>query len=72
MPEKTFGNVLRALRRERGLTQEELAFRSDLDTTYISLLERELRNPSVSILFRLSRALGVKPEDFVAQIETGR
>lgn len=72
MAEKTFGDVLEALRREQKLSQAELAFRSGLDRTYISLLERELRNPTLDTLFRLSRTLGIKPEDFVARIEAGR
>jgi transcriptional regulator with XRE-family HTH domain len=72
MPERTFSDVLQGLRRERGLTQEELAFRSGLDRTYISLLERGRRVPTIDTLFKLSRSLGIKPEDFVALIEAGR
>ncbi|MFD3003662.1 helix-turn-helix domain-containing protein [Pontibacter toksunensis] len=72
MPEKTFGNVLQELRREQGLTQEELAFRSSLDRTYISLLERGLRVPTIDTLFKVSKSLGTKPEDLVARIEAGR
>lgn len=72
MPEKTFGNVLQELRREQGLTQEELAFRSGLDRTYISLLERGLRVPTIDTLFKISKKLGIRPEDLVARIEAGR
>ncbi|MFT2011473.1 helix-turn-helix domain-containing protein [Pontibacter sp. 13R65] len=72
MPEKTFGDVLRELRRERKMSQEELAFRSGLDRTYISLLERGLRVPTIDTLFKVSRSLGVQPEDIVAQIKAGR
>ena len=72
MAEKTFGDVLQALRQARKLTQEELAFRSGLDRTYISLLERGRRVPTIDTLFKLSRSLEVKPEDFIAQVESGR
>jgi len=69
MAGRTFGNVLQELRRERGLTQEELAFRCGLDRTYVSLLERGLRVPTITTLFRLSAVLEVKAEDFIAQVE---
>jgi len=69
MAGRTFGSILQGLRRERGLTQEELAFRCSLDRTYISLLERGLRTPTITTLFRLSSVLEVKAEDFIAQIE---
>lgn len=40
-----FGSVLRELRTQVGLTQEQLGFECDLDRTFISLLERGLRQP---------------------------
>lgn len=54
-----FGRRIRALREERGLTQEELGEKADLDPTYISGIERGRRNPTVVILGRLSRAFQV-------------
>ena len=58
-PEDAFAQVLRRLRKDKGLSQEELAHQSDLDRTYISLLERGLRQPSLSSILRLSKPLGV-------------
>jgi transcriptional regulator with XRE-family HTH domain len=43
------------------LTQEQLADRSGVDQTYISLIERGLRNPSDTIKARLAQALGIAP-----------
>lgn len=65
---KIIGDVLKELREESGFTQEQLAFKSDLDRTYISLLERGLRMPTVITLFRLSSALDIQPESFVKKI----
>lgn len=48
---------LQTLRRESGLTQEELAHRSKIHQTYLSGLEGGKRNPSVEVLERLCRAL---------------
>lgn len=42
-----------------GLTQERLADKADLDPTYISGIERGVRNPSLLIISKLARALGV-------------
>jgi transcriptional regulator with XRE-family HTH domain len=46
------------------MSQEDLAGAAGLDRTYISHLERGLRNPSLLHLQRLARALGVKPAEF--------
>jgi transcriptional regulator with XRE-family HTH domain len=56
---RAFGQVLRAIRDQRDVTQETLAELAELDTTYISLLERGLREPTLSILLRLGAALHI-------------
>lgn len=54
-----FGNHVRELRQARGLSQEALAERCDLDRTYISGIERGKRNVSLENLYALARALDV-------------
>ncbi|MGA2226036.1 MAG: helix-turn-helix transcriptional regulator [Syntrophobacteraceae bacterium] len=61
--------MLRRLRKDKGLSQEELAHQSDLDRTYISLLERGLRQPSLSSILQLSKSLGVSSADILAEVE---
>jgi len=56
-----FGATLRELRRARGVTQEELALIGGFNRTYTSLLERGLRTPTLTVLFRLAEALSVGP-----------
>ncbi len=63
-----FGEILRELRTARGLSQERLAAECLLDRTYISLLERGMRQPTLTTLFALSARLGVKPSIFVARV----
>lgn len=69
---RTFGRVLRAYRRSRGLTQEELAERADLDRTYPSLLERGLRSPSLLMVFQIAEALGIDPAELVSKTAHSR
>ena len=45
-----FGAVLRDVRKERGLSQEDLGFESGYHRTYVSLLERGLKSPSLQTL----------------------
>lgn len=53
------GLRLRQHREAQGLTQERLAEKAALDQTYISGIERGLRNPGIKNIVRLARALGV-------------
>lgn len=68
--QRTFGAVLKELRTERGLSQQKLALESDLDRTFISLLERGLRQPTLGTIFRLSRVLELSPAHIVELVET--
>jgi transcriptional regulator with XRE-family HTH domain len=56
---KKFGKRLRQLREERGWSQEEFADRAGLHRTYVSAVERGVRNPTLSVIERLAKALGV-------------
>ncbi len=56
---KKFGRRIRTLRKERGLSQEDLAERSGLDRTYISGIERGVRNVALRNIEALSQALDV-------------
>ncbi len=58
-----FGRRLRELRRARGLSQEELAFRAGLHRTYVSSAERGERNVALINLERLAKALDVHTRD---------
>lgn len=56
---------LRRLRRHKGWSQEEFAHRADIHRTYISDLERGARNPTITVVDRLARALEVKPGELL-------
>lgn len=63
-----FGKNLQSARIEKGFTQEELAEHADLDRTYISLLERGKRNPSLICLLTLCKALKINTSDLCDSI----
>lgn len=50
---------LRRIRLEKGISQEALALEADVDRTYVSGLERGLKNPTVLVLEKLAGVLGV-------------
>jgi transcriptional regulator with XRE-family HTH domain len=67
--EQAFGAVLRRHRYALKLTQEELAFEVDLDRTFLSLMERGLRRPSLTTIFVLADRFGIAPSDLVQEVE---
>lgn len=56
---KQFGKRLADLRNEAKISQDKLAEIVEVDRTYISLLERGLRNPTLKKLARIARALNI-------------
>jgi transcriptional regulator with XRE-family HTH domain len=62
---ETFARNLKAIRRARGLSQEELAHRAGIDRTYISALERSVYNASIDVVDRLAKELGVEAPDLL-------
>jgi len=63
------GQAVIAARERRGLTQEGLSFECDLDRTYISGIERGVRNPTAKTLLRLARALKTTPSELFRRAE---
>lgn len=58
---RLFADNVRRLRKERGLSQEKLAFEAGLHRTYISGIERGVRNVSLDNIGVIATALGVSP-----------
>lgn len=65
-----YGITLKTIRAEKGMSQQELAFNTDLDRTYISMLERNLRQPSLETVIKIANALGYKGSEFIRMIES--
>lgn len=57
----TFGEGIRTLRRKSGLSQEAFADEIGIDRTYMSGIERGARNPTLTMICRIAKALGLRP-----------
>jgi transcriptional regulator with XRE-family HTH domain len=68
-PETAFGQVLRGVRKSRPLSQDDLGAKSGYHRTYIGMLERGERSPSLRTIFNLASTLGVAPSEIVRQVE---
>ena len=69
---KAFANVLRSLRSEIGISQEQLALRANVDRTFVGKLESARHQPSLTVVFKLSQALGRTPEELVALVRANQ
>ncbi|MBQ2262410.1 MAG: helix-turn-helix transcriptional regulator [Loktanella sp.] len=68
---KLVGRNFARLRKDKGLTQEQLEERSGFSQQYLSGLERGQRNPTVITLYELSEALGVSCVELISPDEDG-
>lgn len=59
-----FGERVRDLRKERGFSQEELAFKADLHRTYIGMIERAEKNITLVNVEKIANALNIDIKDF--------
>jgi transcriptional regulator with XRE-family HTH domain len=64
-----FGNLVKQHRTSLGISQEELGFRANLDRTYISGVERGVRNPSVTAIVCLASGLGLTVSNLLDGLE---
>lgn len=56
---EAFGRAVRHWRKQKGLSQEELAERAELHRNYVGLIERGERNASIKSMFKIAQALGI-------------
>ena len=64
-----FGPVLRQLRLEKNLTQDQLSEMVGVASPYISMLESGHKYPNLEMVFKLAEALGVRPGDLLDAME---
>jgi transcriptional regulator with XRE-family HTH domain len=64
----SFGQSVAKHRRAKGFSQEALAEKADLDRTYLSDIERGVRNPGIKNVILIAKALGITPSDLMKGI----
>jgi len=67
--ERVFGKEISRLRRRLGISQEELGFRTDLHRTYISQIERGIKSPTLGVILKLARKLGISAAKLISNVE---
>jgi transcriptional regulator with XRE-family HTH domain len=72
MIDKKFGQLLKKLRMEKGISQEAFALNTGLHRTYISQLERGLKSPSLRTIDKICQELDLSLLQFVEQLERER
>lgn len=68
-PHAALGRALRVLRLAGGLSQEQLGLESGVQRNFISLIETGQNQPTIGTIFKLARALNIKPSKLVAEAE---
>lgn len=58
-------NNIKRIRKEKGISQEKLALKADVDRSYMSEVERNLANPSIEALVKIGNALDVNPSELL-------
>ena len=69
-PHQAFGRAVRELRERSNFTQESLAERCDLDRTYISGIERGVRNPTIQTIWTIAEGLSISPQELIKLTES--
>ena len=64
-----FGKVLRAVRKEAKLSQEQLALSAGVERNFVSLIERGINQPTIRVVFELAAALNMSPARLVELTE---
>jgi transcriptional regulator with XRE-family HTH domain len=68
-PAVAFGKVLRAVRKEARLSQEQLALSAGVERNFVSLIERGINQPTIRVVFKLAEALNMSPARLVELTE---
>ena len=66
---QAFGKALREVRKEKGLTQEQLGFEADLQRIYVSQLELGQQQPSLTTIFKLANGLSCSATELIRYTE---
>jgi len=66
---KKMGAILQEARHKKGMTQEQLADKSDFHRTYIGFMEQGVYSPNLYSLSKITKALGIKLSDLLKKVD---
>jgi transcriptional regulator with XRE-family HTH domain len=64
-----FGQVIRLVREQQGISQEKLAELAEIDRTYVSMIERGKRHPTLEVADRIANALSMRLSEVIRRAE---
>lgn len=64
-----FGETIRELRQNKNIAQEKLANLAGIDRTYMSAIERGLKNPSLKVIFQIADGLEMNASEIIEELE---
>jgi len=64
-----FGQVVKVVRERQGISQEKLAELADIDRTYVSMIERGKRQPTLEVASRIASALSMRLSEIIRRAE---
>ena len=67
--ELALGREIKKAREVSQQSQEALAFEAGIHRTYVSLIERGKKSPTLAVIVRLAKALGIKPSELLRRVE---
>ena len=67
--ELALGREIKKAREVLQKSQEVLAFEAGIHRTYVSLIERGKKSPTLAVIVRLAKALGIKPSELLRRVE---
>lgn len=67
---QTVARNLRVLRKQKGLSQEELAFQAEINRNYVGQIEREEKSPTIDVVEKLCGSLGITPSALLSRTIT--
>lgn len=65
-----FSRALKALRTEKELTQEQLAYGAKVHRTYIAFLEGARKQPSIDAVFKIAKGLDISPSELIERVDS--
>jgi transcriptional regulator with XRE-family HTH domain len=72
METKILGSVIKQIREEKQISQEVLSGLANMNRSYLSKIELGLRNPTISVLYKIADALNVNASDILRDVESIR